>query len=342
MAPAMESYVERSYGLEEAGTEQPHRRFGGWKRALVGTGIALGLAACCSLLVRDASSRVEDLSIGAVDQSSMRKAAKLALEDQFKAEDRNLQAQLGVLAHRTGFAGSGLSALGVHDDISSSRWSKDSALQRIERKYRHHSGLFADDSRGDPTSALLQLESSNPGATSADGSAFPMLLQTDKRSSVPWADSIQSWAERMSAEGLSPNSPPLSSISPGHHASETLPAPQKMQLAEAPSLHPSKRTGVAVGEEKGVSGLYGIGGIGPGEEEENAKDWVIAMHVDPNCKEALKDLADGSIGALLTRGLNNSNCLPYKKKNPLMWPYGPPGGDEPTYLLPFSYARARR
>ncbi|EKX54691.1 hypothetical protein GUITHDRAFT_99347 [Guillardia theta CCMP2712] len=137
---------------------------------------------------------------------------------------------------------------------------------------------------------FLQSQNNGPG--------FQSLLQLSRlRSDRPrypsYDDTITSWADRRSSEGLSGNIP---------HDSSRVHSESRLE-ARAPFQQLS----------------MGIGSTGEGEEDGNAKDWIVAMESDPKCKKIVEQIRHGILGALLD---DSTDCLANKKKPKAMWPFG--------------------
>jgi len=154
---------------------------------------------------------------------------------------------------------------------------------------------------------------------------------------LAYSDAIQHWADEENRVGISPNEPRSSSTPPG--TSTLRVAPLRAALQER-MREAAARSGAELGKQeraevvaKRLSEDYtgnrqqlsmGIGGIGPGEEEGNDKDWRVAMEVDPNCRDTLNDMEAGSLGALMH---GSDDCGPNRKKLPVFWPYARTPGE---------------
>ena len=161
--------------------------------------------------------------------------------------------------------------------------------------------------------------------------ALPGEDMAPRRQRLAFNDAIQHWADAENREGISPNEPRSSSTPPG--TSTLRVAPLRAALQER-MREEAARSGAELGREQRVQAVQkrlaedytgnvqqlsmGIGGIGPGEEEGNDKDWRVAMEVDRNCQDTLNDMAAGSLGALMH---GSDDCGPNRKKLPVFWPY---------------------
>ncbi|KAJ1480943.1 hypothetical protein T484DRAFT_1955425 [Baffinella frigidus] len=81
---------------------------------------------------------------------------------------------------------------------------------------------------------------------------------------------------------------------------------------------------LSVSRKAKMQQLEGIGGIGSGEEDENGKDWEVAMHVDKGCQETLDLRAQGNPGWKM-KGTPHVSCTANRRVNPMQWPFAEPG-----------------
>eukprot|EP00960_Hanusia_phi_P033686 750597-Hanusia_phi.AAC.5 len=156
-----------------------------------------------------------------------------------------------------------------------------------------------------------------------NGLGFQSLLQLSRRwdrSQYPtYADTISTWADRRSSEGLSGNVPHLSRYLSSSLLSSDCIYSRVHSVKSLEARAPFQQL------------TLGIGSTGEGEEGGNAKDWILAMESDPNCKKVVEQIKQGILGALLDK---STDCLANKKQPKQMWPFGSPGPCQtyPKYL----------